>query len=69
MVAGLATQYLPNSTFGSLSDYAGLLVWATAATAAGQIAKVVATARATTALQRRVPVASSGMTVDHTEVL
>ncbi len=50
VLGGVATQYLPNATFGSLADYAGLLVWSTVAAAAGQVVKSVGTARATASL-------------------
>ena len=60
LVAGVATQYLTNVTFGSLADYAGLLVWATAAAAAGQVVKVLGLARVSRSLA---PVPSTGQTV------
>jgi hypothetical protein len=39
-VTGLSTVYLPNATFGSLADYAAILVWGFSVTAAAQVSRV-----------------------------
>lgn len=39
LVAGLATQYYSNATFGSISDYVGLLTWGFSGAAAGGLIK------------------------------
>lgn len=64
VATGLITQYLPSGTFGTLADYGALLVWATAATAAGQVLRHVASSRATQAMLRRVPVTGGATMAD-----